>query len=213
VSRRWESASWEARHLNNLGNTVREEGREPEVARRLQEASLTIFTRLGSAWGIAMAACDLAFALLDLGEEDEARDYLANSLELRERMREPQGVAQSLKGLARLERLKGEYEMAEEHSRTALRLFDEIGDGLRVAESFEALAMTAAASERPRRAARLFAAATEVRGRAGAIVPPVMQRDYAASIDAVRDKLGPDEYRLEEEAGRRLSLQQAIAEA
>ncbi len=212
VSRRWENPTWEAMHINNLGNTLREEGKEPEEARQLEEESLTIFTRLGSEWGIAMAACDLGLVLLDQGRRDEARQYLAHSLEMRERLKEPQGVAQSQNGLARIDRLEGDLETAENRSRSALLTFDEIGDPLRAAESLEALALVAGASQRPRRAARLFAAAASVRGKTGAVVPPAARSEYAACIDEVRDRLGEDKYRLEDEAGRGMSLHEAIAE-
>jgi predicted ATPase len=213
VSRRWENAHWEAMHLNNLGNVVREQADEPEEARQLQEEALTIFTRLGSGWGIAMATCDLGMIMLDCGETDDGGAYLRHSLELRERMSEPGGVAQSLNGLARFERLKGELEAAEEHCRRALRIFDDIGDRLRAAESLEALAIVNGASRRPRRAARLFAAAGSVREAAGAPLPAVTRTEFEASLGEVREQLGEDDYRREEQAGSKMSLREAIAEA
>jgi predicted ATPase len=213
VSRHWENAHWEAMHLNNLGNSVREQGEQPEEARQLQEESLTIFTRLGSLWGGGMAACDLGLVLLDLGESDDGGAYLAHSLEVRERINEPQGVAQSLNGLARFEWLQGDLEAGEERSRRALRIFDDIGDRVRAAESLEVLAIIAGESHRPRRAARLFAAAADVREKAGAVLPAVMRSRYGACIDEMRERLGEDDYRLEEAIGRRMSLREAIAEA
>ena len=211
VSRRWENSTWEAMHINNLGSTVRELGESPEEARELQEESLTIFSRLGSTWGIAMASCDLGFVLLDLGQVAEARGYLTDSLDLREAIKMPQGVAESVKGLARVERLEGDLEKAEDHARSALRTFDEIGDTLRAAESLETLALIAGASQRPRRAARLFAAATKVREKTGAVVPPASRREFAECVDTVREALGEDEYRVEADAGREMPLHEAIA--
>jgi predicted ATPase len=213
ISRRWDNAHWEAMHLNNLANVLREHAERPDEGRELQEESLMIFTRLGSEWGIAMAACDLGFVLLDLGETEDAGAYLASSLALRERLEEPQGVGESLNGLARFERLQGDLEAAEEHCRKALSIFDDIGDRRRAAESLEGLAMVAAASERPRRAVRLYEAATRVREKTGAVLPPVTQGEYREWMDRVRERLGEEQYRLEEEAGRGMTLCDAIAEA
>lgn len=104
-------------------------------------------------------------------------------------------------------------ESGEEHCRRALGIFDEIGERLRAAESLEALAVIAAASQRPRRAVRLFAAAAGVRDKGGAVLPAVMRREYGAFMDEAREKLGGEAYRLEEDTGRRMSLREAIAGA
>jgi predicted ATPase len=159
-----------ADRLNTMGNAVRECCGDLAEALRRQEQSLGTYVRLGDLRGSAMVQCDLAYVLLDRGgHDDEARRLLDESLATRKRIKDAQGVGQSLNGLGRLEREDGAAELAIRHHRQALELFEDMGDALRVAETLEALAL-ADAREAPAHLDR----AAAVRERLGAPRPPVL---------------------------------------
>ncbi|HEX8742790.1 MAG TPA: NB-ARC domain-containing protein [Thermoleophilaceae bacterium] len=198
--------------LNNLGNTLREQGRELERAETLQEESCTILARAGSEWGVAMALCDLGYVLLDRGELAAGEERLRQSLAIRERSDDPQGIGQSLNGLARAEQLQGRTENLAELRRGALRRFDEIGDLLRIAESLEGLASVELAGERHEATARLLGAADALRTAVGSPIPATERREVDVCAARAGAALGDDGYARAAAAGAAAPLEVIAAE-
>ena len=179
-----------ADRLNTIGNVLRERRGDLAEARRLQEESLAIFARLGDLRGAAMVQCDLGYLHMDLVELEEARGLLEESLATRKRVKDAQGVAQSLNGLGQLERQAGATEAAIRHHEKAAERFQDMGDELRLAESFEALALALAVAGRAEEIPGYLQRSEEVRARLGAPRPPVL-------VDALQRILG-----AEDEPGR-----------
>jgi predicted ATPase len=180
-----------ADRLNTLGNILRECRGDLQEARRLQEESLAIFARLGDLRGAAMVQCDLGYLHMDRGELGEAHGLLEDSLATRKRVKDAQGVGQSLNGLGRLARQGREPQRAIRYHEEAAELFQDMGDELRLAESFEALALALAAAGRGAEAPAHLARAGEVRARVGAPPPPVLV-DALQRLHDAEGGPGPD---------------------
>ena len=76
--------------------------------------------------------------------------------------------------------------------------------------TLEALGLVAAALGESERAARLWGAASAWREAINEPLPLTYQRDYAASIDQARTKLGEKVYESAWSEGRAMSSEQAI---
>jgi non-specific serine/threonine protein kinase len=107
---------------------------------------------------------------------------------------------------------QGEATMATASLRESLRLRQQMGEWLNVAECLEGLAMVAVEIGQVARAARLLGAAEELREAIGAPLPPVDRPEHEATTRAVRAGLGESAYTAALAAGRALPLEQAIAE-
>jgi non-specific serine/threonine protein kinase len=172
LSRRYEHAQWVAIHLNNLGNCVREAGTDLEAAGMLQQESYALFSRIGSEWGAAMALCDLGWITTDRGDLETARKQLEASLVMRGRLKDEQGQGQSLNGLGRLDRLEEHPAEAEAKHKKALRIFDQLDDRLRMAESYECEGLAQLDQGHRERAAELLENARDIRVEIGAPLAP-----------------------------------------
>jgi hypothetical protein len=82
-----------------------------------------------------------------------------------------------------------------------------------IAFNLEAQATLAAEQNRPQRAARLWGAAEAVREAIGAPVPPGYRWDYAPHWAESRATAGEAAFAAAWQAGRRMTLAQAIAYA
>jgi hypothetical protein len=89
-------------------------------------------------------------------------------------------------------------------------VFDEIGDKDGCAESAEGLAMLAIAHDDHARAARLFGLATLLREDAGTQSPAPQRAEVERGLDVTRSRLGQTTFDTEWQAGREMSVGDAI---
>jgi tetratricopeptide (TPR) repeat protein len=187
-----------ADQLNSRGNVIRESAGDLAEAEDLQQESFAFYTRIGSERGCAMAQCDLAYILADRGRLDEARAHMGLSLDARRRLQDAQGKGQSLNGLGRIERRRGQLTTAIKLHEEALELFEGMSDRLRCAETREQLGMAWLRAGEAAKAQALLNAAEQVREAVGAPRPPALRAELDEAFlaaSAVRTGLDRREIR------------------
>jgi predicted ATPase len=196
--------------LNELGVLASYESDFAE-ARRLLEESLAIKRTLGDDWLIANAFVNLGNVAGWGGDHALGYELHVESLALFEKTGERMGVAIANHNLAGAALRLGRLAEALERHVASLQVFDEIGDRDGCAESVEGLAMLAVAHDDHARAARLFGLATLLREDAGTQSPAPQRAEVDRNCDAARRRLGEVEYEAAWQAGRGLSVGEAIA--
>jgi DNA-binding CsgD family transcriptional regulator len=119
----------------------------------------------------------------------------------------------TLTQLARLARLRGEYEKAEDLCHEALLIHQERGDKAWASECLEVLAAIATTLESPLESARLFGAAQTMRDTNRLVRTRPEQQGYEADLAATRDGLSEADLRAAWEEGAALSYEEALAYA
>lgn len=209
-------------HALYIRGVLEREQNRPEEARRCFESSLDELRRLGDQWGAGWALCDLA-TLGNLGSEKVPADPRDQALAL-DRCEEALdiflgiecalGIVRAYHGLAFLEYRKRNYPRALELVHVTLRLRSEkIRDRYSLAASVEDVADIAVMIGQPRVAARLYGAAEAQREAIGAPVGPFYKAEYQREVATVRQILGLTECEAIWNAGRLLSIDDAVAEA
>jgi predicted ATPase/DNA-binding SARP family transcriptional activator len=198
--------------LHGLADVAADLGETAE-ARALFEESLAIRRVVGDQWGIAVSLSGLGMSLLEQGEIAAARELFEESLAIRRGLGDQWGIAVSLRCLGHVARHEGDLAAARALAEQSLAIRRELGDRRGIADSLEGMALVAQGEGRPEAAAHLFGAAAALRERVGAPLPPADRATCERYVSAVRAALGEAAYQLAVEAGRRLSLEQAVAEA
>jgi predicted ATPase/DNA-binding CsgD family transcriptional regulator len=119
--------------------------------------------------------------------------------------------AAALTTRARIGRAEGQREQAERDAHDALACGAGIGAYLGVPGILEVLADLAADSGSHREAARLFGAAEGIRHRTGEVRFQIYDAEYDASVSALRNSLGDDDFENAWAQGAALSTAEAIA--
>ncbi len=114
---------------------------------------------------------------------------------------------------ARIEIEQCEFEQAEVDAHEALACFADLKAYLGASNTFEYLAEIARTSGSHREAARLFGAAGGIRQRTGEIRLPFYQAGYDASVEALRNVMGDNDFDAAWAEGAALSTDEAIAYA
>jgi tetratricopeptide (TPR) repeat protein len=108
---------------------------------------------------------------------------------------------------------QGDQERALALYAESLTLYKRVGDRVGIAACLEGLSCVAFAQGQMERATRLSGAAAALRDEIGAPLPPADRPAYERAVAALHTALGDDAFEAYWEAGRALSLEQAIAEA
>jgi predicted ATPase/class 3 adenylate cyclase/DNA-binding CsgD family transcriptional regulator len=117
----------------------------------------------------------------------------------------------ALTARARVAIAAGEPEQAERDAQDALTCAAELKAHLRIPDILECLAALAGQDESYREAARLFGAAHAIRQRMGAVRFKTYDADYQASVAALRDTMGENDFESAWAEGAALSTEEAIA--
>ena len=117
------------------------------------------------------------------------------------------GLAASLTSRARLEIAQGELDAAERDAYDALELAASLGGDLVVPFALDCLAIVAAQSDNHLLAARLFGAADAARQHMGFVRFKILDEGDEATIAAVRDALGANDFDAAWAEGAALSHQ------
>jgi predicted ATPase/class 3 adenylate cyclase len=189
-----------------------------QLARRKCQESIERFRPLGERYGVGVNDCVLGLIALQLGEDAVARDHFGVALrvfsEVGEVETEVWGTVARI-GLGVVARKAGRHEEAVAHYADSLIRCREWGDVGNVPSCLEGLAAVAAVRADFTRAARLLGAAKATReGVQGGYFPvPLSKQLYRDTVANVLQALGEAAYAAAGEAGRALSLGQAIDEA
>jgi DNA-binding CsgD family transcriptional regulator len=114
---------------------------------------------------------------------------------------------------ARVAIAEGDLQRAERDAHDALACAADIEAQLGVPDIFDCLACLAAEATSYSEAARLFGAAEAVRQRTGEVRFKIYQADYEASVAALRDAMGQDDFDGAWAQGAALSTEEAITYA
>ena len=122
-------------------------------------------------------------------------------------------LAMALTTRARVAVAEGDPKRAEQDAHDALSCSAAVGALLGVADLLEILAGLAADAGSHREAARLFGAADGIRRRTGQVRFQIYRAGYEASVDAVRNSMGEDDFEAAWTEGAAMSNEEAIAYA
>jgi DNA-binding CsgD family transcriptional regulator len=114
---------------------------------------------------------------------------------------------------ARVASAQGDADVAESNAHDALALGAELGTHLFIPDVLECLAGMAVDVESHQEASRLFGAADATRQRMGVVRFKIYDADYEASVTALRDAMGHNEFEDAWAQGAALSTEEAIAYA
>jgi DNA-binding CsgD family transcriptional regulator len=123
------------------------------------------------------------------------------------------GLAAALTSRSRVELAQGELDAADRDAYDALELAARIGGDLVVPFALDCLAAAAAQSDNPLSAARLFGAANAARQHMGLVRFKILDESDEATIAAVRDALGENDFDAAWAEGASLSIEEATAYA
>jgi predicted ATPase len=193
-----------------LGRVVFRQG-DVNRAYTLLEESAAIYTELGNLTRAAHALDWLSWIAFVEGH-DQADQYATQCLELYRAIQDSPGIAKMLLRLGDLARKHANQAAAFSHYRESLSIYQICGDQRGQIRSLEHLAVLAA-PHAPERAASLLAAAKAFREEASAPPNDVEREEYERIVSALRAELGDAVFTAAWDAGQKLSLEQALAEA
>ncbi len=186
---------------------------EYAVAEELVTVSLRICRASGDAWGVAWSLYALAFVRLAQGDLAQAGPALEDALVHLRRQGTTFGVFRTLFALGHMRFEEGDVAGAEALYREGLALIREMPLRTVVTIGLDGLAMVAAATRQPLRAARLWGATEALRDVTSEARWPVFQRAYDRTLAAARAEISDAEWAAAWAAGRALTVEQAVAEA
>jgi non-specific serine/threonine protein kinase len=198
--------------LNNLGGVLRDQGNLSQAV-ILYEDGLALFKELGDTLGLAVSIGSLADIARQRGDGEQAVALYSEALSLLRSLGDRKSVAIVLTSLGELSRLQDERGQAMAYLQEALSLYRDIGDRTGLAECLEHLARLARDRRQLQRAVRLWGAVSSLRDALGVSQLLADQSTYEGDIAAVHEALGAPTFAAEWEAGRRLDIDQAVAEA
>jgi predicted ATPase/Tfp pilus assembly protein PilF/transcriptional regulator with XRE-family HTH domain len=201
-----------ARTVHNLGNVAYLQG-DFAAARALFAEVLSTKRASGDRQGTGTALNNLGLVTMGMGDLAGARLLLSESLAIYEELGDRRRAVYSLQGLADLARLEGDYARAERMFRQSLRTYGEIGDQAGVANSLENLGGVSAACDDHARAAYLLGAAEGRRLALAMPIPPAGRAEHEAAVSMVRAGLGDAAFTSAWEAGKAMTVEQAVAYA
>jgi len=205
---RW-SAAWV---LHLLGRVAYFEN-DPLRTRTFADESLAVAEELGDDWLIAWALHLLGLAAYITGEYAAARAYYAQSLEIREKIGYQEGIAILLHLLGIAAFREGDYVQALERFRETLATIRQLQARWHLGQVFAVFSGLAAAQSQPERAVRL-AGATAVLVESYHTPPiPIAEALLTEGLERARGELDEAAYATAWEHGRRMSLEESIAEA
>jgi predicted ATPase len=193
-----------------LVHVLREEFAQAE---RLLEENLRSCRTNGDAWGLAWSLYALAFLLLAQGDLARALHALEEALVPLRAHGMTFGILRTLLALGQALLEQGDLPGAAARFREGLALSQQAPLLTTITIGLDGLAMIAAATEHPARAARLWGAAEALREATDERRWHVFQHAYDRALAAARAQLADPDWTAAWAAGRTLTAAQAVAEA
>jgi tetratricopeptide (TPR) repeat protein len=185
---------------------------EPKRAREMREQSLAAMRRLGHMYNVALSLVNMGDLAQGEGDGAGARAHLEEAVQLGRTLELPYPLAAALANLGGLTR-SHDPAQARDCYDESLRLFVRIENGYGIATCIEGMAWIAWAEGTLSHATLLYGAAAGLRQKIGAPPQPVAFAEHEKALAAIRDTIGERRFAVLEAAGRRLSLEQAVAAA
>jgi predicted ATPase len=202
-----------ARSMVNLGFAEASAG-DFAVATRLLDECVAIFRSLGDLGTVAITLDSLGFTLLLSGDRERARLILAEAIAIARSLATTGCLASALINLGNTLIEDGDVAGALARQRESLTITHGEGTTLGILWALEGIAHAVAAlAPRVARAVRLYGAAEVLRDEIGYRRLPASRAFHERHIAAARARLDPAAFGAAWDAGRRLPLEAAIAEA
>ncbi len=179
-------------------------------AQALCEEALALFRELGDKFGIAGSLNSLALAACGQGNYEQADALCEESLTESREVSDKGAMARSLNVLGRVANHHSEYERGAALLRESLALFREMRDKLGIIRCVGGLADVAWGHAFSERAARMYGAAEGLRESIGAALPLADRLELDQNVSTVRSQIGKDAFAAAWDAGRAMTLEQAI---
>lgn len=186
---------------------------ERAAARALWIEALDVARQAGDGWLVAVVTASLGESALSEGDMTVARRDLAASVDLARDLGDALLLAFHLALLARALTASGAWPAAYACLGESLDIRQRLGNKANVAACLEGLAAVAAAEGQAAVApwaVQLLGAADGLRDIVHTPIPPVEHPAYAATVQALRDRLPTAEFAAAWAAGRALSLADAV---
>jgi predicted ATPase/class 3 adenylate cyclase/DNA-binding CsgD family transcriptional regulator len=181
-----------------------------DVAAAHAEESLVICRAIDYAWFVALAACIVGRAAILQSNLVRAEEAFREAEEAARKCGNPRAIGMSLLGRSSLALARDED--ASPFAYEALAVFAEADDLVGASEALELVGALNVGTGAHEHAARLLAAASALRIRAGASRYPVLEPAYQEALDGARAGLG-DAFEDVWSSGEKLSLAEAAAYA
>ena len=175
--------------------------------------SLALFHALGDTRGIAAVLSSLGTLASSRGDFVAADELYVESAVLFRELGDTRDVAACLSNQAGIARDRGDLKRAAVLAQESLALFHELGDHRGIAACLEFMGSAIAAQAQAERGTRLLAAAETVRETTGVNRPAARGGAQERTLAALRSALGADAFARAWEAGRRLPLDEIVADA
>ncbi len=143
---------------------------------------------------------------------DTARPRLEEALTLAQKSGDRLAIGTGHHTVGQVARLQGRVADAADHYRMAIRIASELGDTVALTEPLQGLAAVLIATGDAEHGVRLLGAHEAIREQAGGGPPPEWLR-LGDPFSPAKEQLGADRYQAAWEAGRALSVDQAVADA
>ncbi|HEX2221063.1 MAG TPA: adenylate/guanylate cyclase domain-containing protein [Candidatus Limnocylindria bacterium] len=180
-------------------------------ARQRLEKAVEAAKRSGNPFALAFAALSQGVASGFVGDVDAARRWFAEAMARYEEMGDRRFVLIARSDLAHALRRGGALDEAEAVYRETLHEWVHVGNRGAVANQLECCAYLAQDRDDGERAVQLLAAAGAIRELVGAAMLPFERVEYEAALRSLREQLDPTAFGAAWAAGRRLSLDDAVA--
>ncbi|HEY7034678.1 MAG TPA: tetratricopeptide repeat protein [Thermomicrobiales bacterium] len=194
---------------SNLGNVANAEG-DYARARELHEQALAVRQGMGNTGGVAYTLFNLGDVARQEGDFERARRLFDQSLDLFREVGDILGVGYALYDLGKVAHLQKRDEVAAALFAEAIRLRQELGDKRGLVECLEGLAPVAHGLGDLLLAGHLFGAVEALREALDVPLPPTEIAAHTRDVAALRGRLGAGRSREAWDAGRAMTLEQAI---
>jgi predicted ATPase/DNA-binding SARP family transcriptional activator len=198
--------------LAQVGLVFARSGDLDEGQRALEE-SVRRSRRLGNIRSVASWTRSLGWIAFLRHDHAHARRLFEESLAVHRSLDDAWGIAGSLSNLSLLALESNDIATAEALLKETLGLEQKGGYRHRLANSLEVAARLAAAQDRPRRAARLYGAASFLRASPDGDAVDFCLLDPALDVDRIRSTLGEHDFESAWTEGRAMSVSESVAYA
>lgn len=194
--------------LNNLGILANDRGNYG-VAQALMEESLALRRELGDKLGIAISLNNLGSLAFNQGDYKRALLLYEDSFAFYRDVGDKRGTAISLNKLGSLAQKEGDYATARARYEESLMIFRALESRWGIAYCLDGFALVCAGENDTRKAVVVFGAATALRERLGAPLPPTEQAEQNREMEKARLTLDAIIFSTAYEQGRAMSCEQA----
>lgn len=201
-----------AYNLDVLGVVVASQG-DYALSRSLHEESTELQRRIGNKPGLTTSLLNLGSVAVNQGDLATAESVLREGLSLANQLGDKGSIALASHNLGLVALRREDQKSAKEYLRHAFHIRVGLADKVNLAYSFEGFGKLALAEGDAARSARMFASAETLRQQAGAPLPTSERFEFDEAIRKIRSELSEPVFEEEWQAGRSMSLTDAISYA